>query len=204
MIPHVRPAALSSYPALAAVRNAYLLVNYGDFVDRAATKAPPYVQLLSVTDPTAAHLDFANTRPSATTTGMEMYASEIPDVIPSPSRNHRQTRAIVIGSVVGGCVFLISVVAIGYIAWRRQHRRHFAVGPTFSSVDKGLSHDHIMYHPLEFAPPSGESNPAQGHHTEPVRTSTHDLSDKTMCPPVAHVHEENHNNASPRYQGYHS
>jgi len=45
------------------VRNVYLLVDYGDFVDGSVnTTAGPYVQLLSITDPTAAHADFVNVR----------------------------------------------------------------------------------------------------------------------------------------------
>lgn len=45
------------------VRNVYLLVDYGDFVDGSMnTIADPYVQLLSITDPTAAHADFVNVR----------------------------------------------------------------------------------------------------------------------------------------------
>src|SRR6266849_10150600 len=45
------------------VRNVYLLVDYGDFVDGSVnTTADPYVQLLSITDPTAAHADFVNVR----------------------------------------------------------------------------------------------------------------------------------------------
>jgi hypothetical protein len=175
------------------VRNAYLLVNYGDFVDGATTTAPPYVQLLSVTDPTAAHLDFVNTRPGpATTTDAQLNSSDTPDVI--PYRSHRQTRGIIIGSVIGGCVFLMSMVAIVYITWRRQRRRHFVLGPTSSSVDKRLSYDHTMYHPLQFAPSSGEPYPEQGHHM----TSSHDPSDETTH------HDEDHNNAQPRYEDHDS
>jgi hypothetical protein len=144
------------------VRNAYLLVNCGDFVDGAAGKAPPYVQLLSVTDPSAAQLDFVNARPDATTTDMRMYASESPDADAIPHRDHGKMRAIIIGSVIGACALLLSVIIIVYIAWKRRRGRHFAVGPT-SSVDKTLSYDHTIYHSLHFAPPSGE--PYQDHHT---------------------------------------
>jgi hypothetical protein len=144
------------------VRNAYLLVNCGDFVDGAAGKAPPYVQLLSVTDPSAAHLDFVNARSDTTATDIRIHASENPDAL--PHRDHGETRAIIIGSVIGACVFLMSVVIIVYITWKRRRGRHFAVGPT-SSVDKTLSYDHTMYHPLHFAPSSGEPYPAQDHHT---------------------------------------
>ena len=45
------------------VRNVYLLVDYSDFVDGSLnTTADPYVQLLPITDPTAAHADFVSVR----------------------------------------------------------------------------------------------------------------------------------------------
>jgi hypothetical protein len=90
------------------LRNVYLLINYGNFVDGSMTKAPPYVQLLSVTDPAAAHLDFVNTRlGGATTTGVQTY-TPVNSVM--PYHNDRQTRAITVGSVIGGCVFLVSMI----------------------------------------------------------------------------------------------
>jgi hypothetical protein len=45
------------------VSNVYLLLNYGDFIDGNTTNtANPYVQILSTTDPAAAHADFVATR----------------------------------------------------------------------------------------------------------------------------------------------
>jgi hypothetical protein len=41
----------------------YLLLNYGDFIDGSTSStAAPYVQILSTTDPAAAHADFVTTR----------------------------------------------------------------------------------------------------------------------------------------------
>ncbi|SRR6266851_154082 len=107
-MPHVCPAVSSSYQVLAAVRNVYLLIDYGNFVDGTKTKAPPCIQLLSVTDP-AAHLDFVNTRlDGATTTGVQTYTPVNSDVM--PYRNDGRTRVITVGSVIGGCVFLASMI----------------------------------------------------------------------------------------------
>lgn len=51
-----------------AVRNAYLLVNFGDFVDGNTTaKAPGYTQLLAMTDPATAHAEFVKVRQSGQT-----------------------------------------------------------------------------------------------------------------------------------------
>jgi len=48
---------------MAFLRNAYLLVDYGDFVDGSTSTAAPYIQLLSTTnDSAAAHQDFVKVR----------------------------------------------------------------------------------------------------------------------------------------------
>ena len=47
---------------MAFLRNAYLLINYGDFRDGTTNKDDPYVQLLSTTNPAEAHEDFVQTR----------------------------------------------------------------------------------------------------------------------------------------------
>ena len=45
------------------MRNVYSLFNFGDFVDGSPSNAAaPYVQLLPLTDPKRAHLDFVNAR----------------------------------------------------------------------------------------------------------------------------------------------
>ena len=45
------------------VRNAYILINFGDFVDGALAKVgDPYIQLLPLTDPAEAHRDFVQAR----------------------------------------------------------------------------------------------------------------------------------------------
>ncbi|KAI9448437.1 acid protease [Lactarius indigo] len=47
---------------MAWLTNVYLLIDYGDFVDGTTKTNDPYVQLLSMTDPAAAHADFVATR----------------------------------------------------------------------------------------------------------------------------------------------
>ncbi|KAI0301931.1 aspartic peptidase domain-containing protein [Multifurca ochricompacta] len=48
---------------MAVLTNVYLLLNYGDFIDGSINNtANPFVQLLSTTDPAAAHADFVATR----------------------------------------------------------------------------------------------------------------------------------------------
>ncbi|KAH9172156.1 acid protease [Lactarius sanguifluus] len=47
---------------MAWLTNVYLLIDYGDFVDGTTKTDPPYVQILPMTDPAAAHADFVATR----------------------------------------------------------------------------------------------------------------------------------------------
>lgn len=61
------------------LRNVYLLVDYGDFVDgNTNTTAAPYVQLLSTTDPASAHADFISVRLNQTTGGATTPTSSAP------------------------------------------------------------------------------------------------------------------------------
>ncbi|KAI9508863.1 acid protease [Russula earlei] len=107
------------------LRNVYLLVNYGDFVDGTATKAPPYVQLLSVTDPAAAHVDFVNTRLGGVdTTGFQVLINSSPSSSDSDyNGSDQQTRLIVIGGVASGCLLILLIAIVAYITLRRRHRR---------------------------------------------------------------------------------
>jgi hypothetical protein len=44
------------------VRNIYILIDYGDFVQGTSNTADPYIQLLATTELTEAHQDFVNVR----------------------------------------------------------------------------------------------------------------------------------------------
>lgn len=67
-----------------AVRNVYLLINFGDFVDGSpANTADPYIQLLPVTDVTAAHADFVKVRLG----GKDTSASQAP-LVPIEQAQH--------------------------------------------------------------------------------------------------------------------
>ncbi|KAI0052261.1 acid protease [Auriscalpium vulgare] len=73
------------------LRNVYLLINAGDFVDQTSNKANPYIQLLSTTNSTAAHLDFVNVRLNGTssvasaTASMALPSSSTSSAYPTPS-----------------------------------------------------------------------------------------------------------------------
>lgn len=130
----------------------YLLINYGDFVDGTKTKAPPYVQLLSTTDPASAHLDFVNIRLGGTdTTGNQMLSSSTtssPDDIDAFKTPH-DTKKTVIGVVIGSVLF-VAIAFIVYFMYKRRHRRHLVSTADFSSANMG------SYRPLQLAAPPGE------------------------------------------------
>jgi hypothetical protein len=158
--------------SLVAVRNVYLLINFGDFVDGTTTKAPPYVQLLSVTDPATAHQDFVQTRLAGVdTTGLQVLSDQpasSPDHVSTHHEDHR-TRTIVI-SVVAGSLALLSFAGAAFIALKRRRRRNFV---THSAIGTGSSYDHTAYHPLQHAPP-GEVHMVQGYHSDAGYASMYD------------------------------
>ncbi|KAH8998456.1 aspartic peptidase domain-containing protein [Lactarius akahatsu] len=178
---------------MAFLRNAYLLINYGDYVDGANTKAQPYVQLLSTTDPTSAHLDFVNVRLGGTdTTGGQMLSASNPDNvdgIDTPFRRKKKT-AKIIGAVIG-TVFLVATGMIAYFVYKRWRKRRLVPASDFSTADMG------SYRPLQHAAPAGEFRGVQGYHDGV--TSTRDFNPEDLYAPVAPLHEENHSIVLPRY-----
>ena len=151
------------------MRNAYLLVNYGDFVDGNTTKAPPFVQLLSVTDPASAHLEFVNTRLGGMdTTGFQMaidLQNSTSNRVPDGASHHQRTNVTLIAGVVSGCVLLLFIAAGAYIAVRRRRGSRLNRGSDFSGVDAGLSSND--YHSLHYPPPPGDDH---GRHIGVGRT----------------------------------
>jgi hypothetical protein len=105
------------------VRNVYILIDYGDFVDGTSVTANPYIQLLATTEPTEAHQDFVNVRLGgkddqswqllpASSTGS------------TPKANSQFVRKIeyywpIIAAVAG---FLILVLIISCLCVRRRKR----------------------------------------------------------------------------------
>jgi hypothetical protein len=182
----------------AAVRNVYLLINYGDFVDGTTNKAPPYAQLLSLTDPAAAHLDFVDVRlDGVDTTGMQVFTADRPVSSPAASNNDgRQTRMVMIYGVIAGSLILVFLVTTYVIVKRRRSNTR----SNFSTADTGLSYDRSAYHSLQDAP-SGESNHVQGYYTEGGHASMYDPYAETTRARVVPTHEGAYNSGPPpRYE----
>ncbi|KAI0045589.1 acid protease, partial [Auriscalpium vulgare] len=98
---------------MAFLRNVYLLVNFGDFVDGSTSRADPYVQLLSTTNDTAAaHSDFVNVRLNG-------------------SWFSRHKTAVIIAGAVGGGLLLLGIAA-GIVS--SVHKRNRASGSGFISA----------------------------------------------------------------------
>jgi len=109
---------------MAFLRNAYMLVNFGDFVDGKQDKiADPYVQLLPTTEIAEAHKDFVQVRLNGIdTTGSQTLLDNFtpsgpPDVRKSDNgggisgwlRRHK-TILIAVGASVGGVLLLLLTV----------------------------------------------------------------------------------------------
>lgn len=106
------------------MRNVYILIDYGDFVDGTSSTADPYIQLLATTDDLAeAHQDFVNVRlggkddanwqllpPSSTGSTPKSESGVV--------RGLKQYWPIIVG--VGG--FLILAILIGCICMRRRKK----------------------------------------------------------------------------------
>jgi len=147
--------------------------------------------LLSLTDTTAAHLDFVNTRlGGADTTGLQVFTEGINSPDDVTSSGDKQSRSILIYGVVSGCLFLLfaSITTFFMLRRMRRRRRGFATAANFSTFDTGLSSGYATYHPLQHAPPPGERDLLQ-NPTEARHTSTLDLHAETAYAPVAPVQE---------------
>ena len=154
------------------VRNAYLLINFGDFVDGSVnTTADPHVQLLSVTDPAAAHVDFMNVRlnhtaPASTSSTNDLSVDNALQSKPRPTPAFRpssgkmkdaflkQKIPIIIVSSIGVGLVLIGIIAV--CCTRNRFSRN-SLGNVYRS-----------YQPLEVPAPAGNTSRVQGYHSAPV------------------------------------
>ena len=183
----------------AAVRNVYLLINYGDFVDGTTNKAPPFAQLLSLTNAAAAHLEFVQARlDGVDTTGMQVFTDQ-PVSSPAASNNDgRQTRMIVIYGVIAGSLILVFFTVTACIIMKRRRRHHSNTRSNFAA-DTGLSYNHTAYHSLQDAP-SGEPNQVQGYYTEVGQASMYDPYAETTRARTVPTHEVDYSGPPPKYE----
>ena len=133
--------AIPSDPPSLTVRNAYLLINFGDFVDGKTNQtADPYIQLLSVTNSSATHADFQKVRGNT--------AKWSPAGVESWIRRHL---GLVIGVAAG--VGALAIAAMVFFCMRNRRVR-----PT----PAGFMNFQSSYKPL------GEPAPQAAYDMQPV------------------------------------
>jgi hypothetical protein len=138
------------------LKNAYLLVDYGDYTQDEGTTLPPYVQLLSTTNNTAQmHQEFVSVRLNGidTTSNQKILQSTH-----SPTRTRIQStwdkikKGVIIGLCVVGGLVLLCVVGLCVCCLRRRGTRV-----------RGQS-----YHPLGEPAPVAASEMHLHEHAPPV------------------------------------
>lgn len=122
------------------VRNAYILMNFGDFVDGSAGQVgDPFVQLHALTDPAEAHGDFVQQRLGGVdTTGLQTLLPATEEDtsagVKAPGRMP-YLPWIIVASVLGGLLFAFLVAYV--FIWRRgrKYRRVHENAP--SGLEEG-------------------------------------------------------------------
>ncbi|KAI8993025.1 acid protease [Trametes punicea] len=113
------------------LRNAYMLINFGDFVDGALAKVgDPYVQLLSLTDPAVAHSDFVQLRMGGVDRSSELKllpalpeTDDDDDSSSSTGGIKKFLPYIIAGSVAGGLILIAIALYVLFGRSRKRYRR---------------------------------------------------------------------------------
>ncbi|KAJ7145260.1 aspartic peptidase domain-containing protein [Mycena filopes] len=92
---------------MAFLRNVYTLINFGDFVADGTSKADPYIQFLSTTDPADAHSDFVKQRLNGVDTTTVLTHSPSTDNDDHSGGLSRTTYYIIAGCVAGALLLLV-------------------------------------------------------------------------------------------------
>jgi hypothetical protein len=132
------PANVSTSHVRPTVRNAYLLINYGDFRDGTTDKDAPFVQALATTDPVSAHTDFVRARLAGVdSTGLQTLLNA-PATVPTPTPDtNDETKSwfarhwVVIA--IAGASTAAGLLALALVACCLQ-RRHRAKAPAYRTL----------------------------------------------------------------------
>ncbi|KDQ62634.1 hypothetical protein JAAARDRAFT_54556 [Jaapia argillacea MUCL 33604] len=154
---------------MAFLRNTYTLLNYGDFIESSTTSnADPYVQLLSMTDPTVAHADFVKVRMGGVDTSGDAAHALLPPseakTSPETAEEKKQEMQEKILSrwpyIFVGCLAFV-IICVGLCVWRCCCRRK--KGAAGGKGEKGGLEEGMLglsgrkrdsYRPLEDSSPS--------------------------------------------------
>lgn len=143
------------------VRNAYLSINFGDFVDGdTSNKAAPYIQLLSITnDSTTAHNDFVKVRGNS--------ASWNPSGSGASAWVHKHLALVIAVAAALGVLLLGS---IGVFCFRNRRIRRTPAGfmnyqSSYQPLNEPAPQAAYDMQPVGgYAPPAGPPPGYQGQH----------------------------------------
>jgi hypothetical protein len=108
----------------------YILLDYGDFIDGSTTKtAAPFVQLLSTTDPAAAHADFVATRLGGTDANAASHTANHQGNGSQSGGLSKSKIAIFIGAGVAVAALIAGVVASLLRRRKASYRKLFEPAP---------------------------------------------------------------------------
>ena len=148
------------------MRNAYALINFGDFVDGGLNTAPPFVQLLSITNSTQAHQDFVNARLG----GVDKANYNNAYLVLSRGES-RPTKSLVspkvVGIIEGACVGLVVLIVVVMVLFvRRSSKKRNAPSssgqmgsyvplsePSSASLQFPQSHSPVESQPAQYLSP---------------------------------------------------
>ena len=131
------------------MRNAYLLVDFGDFVDGTTNTTNPYIQLLSTTnDSTNAHQDFVKVRLSGGSNG-----STTSDNKTSSSPISSKIRKILVIAGGIGLAILGLLAALCFCCFRKRSGRAAAPtmgygGPTYRPLEEPAPNAAVETHAM--------------------------------------------------------
>jgi hypothetical protein len=113
---------------MAFLRNVYTLINFGDFIAGSTSKADPYIQFLSLTDPAQAHSEFVNVRLGGvdTTTSVLTSSNGNNNNNTTSSGLSKKTYYIIAAAVAGA---LLLLVIVGFMLRSRRRSQAGAYRP---------------------------------------------------------------------------
>jgi hypothetical protein len=142
------------------VRNTYLLINYGDFVQGGFNTAPPYVQLLPTTNDTSGtHSDFVKVRLKGVDNGRKASTPSNSSKDKSESSLTRRTTFYIVIAAIGAGLVLLTL--LGVYCYRRRRVTKVYQASTYA--------------PLGYPAPQGDIPPYSSPHSAyyPPQTATY-------------------------------
>ncbi|KAJ6508387.1 aspartic peptidase domain-containing protein [Mycena sanguinolenta] len=123
---------------MAFLRNVYTLVNFGDFIAGSTSKAAPYIQFLSITDPATAHQEFVNVRLGGKDTTVSVLSANDNSSTSTTSSSPSKKTYYIIAAAAAGALLLLVIVA--FVIRSQRSKRHVyrplnlpAPGPIYGS-----------------------------------------------------------------------